>query len=94
MTYDFLIFLRLLKRIPFHEDIELIEAAVMLTREWIAFSKESGLTNGEILAPFNIDDTVEVQEQELPGLILVHLLLALNIEFNEILWLKFIGQIE
>ena len=94
MTRDFLVFLHFLKPIPFHEDIELIEAAVRLTREWIEFSEEWGLTYTEILAPFNIEDRGDIEKKELPGLILVHLLLSLEIEINEISWLRFIGQLE
>ena len=58
------------------------------------FSEEWGLTYAEILAPFNIEDRGDIEKKELPGLILVHLLLSLEIEINEISWLRFIGQLE
>ena len=94
ITYDFLIFLRLLKQTPFHTDTELIEAVIKLTRDWMSFSEAWDLGSDEILAPFNIEFEGEIQKNELPGLILVHLLLGLKIELNEVLWLQFIGELE
>ena len=81
---NFLIWMGYLSDCPFHDSKDIALAASALTKNWIRFARDWQLSKSEMLEPFGLERHTQLSKREIPGLILVHLLVGLGISLDDI----------
>ena len=81
---EMLMALNFLDQFPFHSTDELIVAAISCTAAWVKHCDKFGLDLRDFIAPFGIPNDGHIEEDIIPGLILVNLLVSLDLTLNHI----------
>ena len=82
---NFLIWMGYLTDCPFNDSSDIAIAASELTKNWVRFARDWQLSKSEMLEPFGLERHAQLSKSEIPGLILVHLLIGLGISLDDII---------